>query len=283
MDARQSLDPASPPVEAPQPTAADLRRAVLIRLRQHGPSTPDDLGQRPRLRPGRRSSTSSRRSRRPASSPARASATASVDRATATTSPPRPRASCPTNYDGLATGVIAAIEAVGGPDLIDRVFEARRTEARERVATRLAERLPADAPLVDRVRELAVIQDEQGYLCEATLGAGRDDPPGRIQLRHPPRRRRPSDGLCGRARAVPRRTRHRGRPRVAHHGWRALLLLPHRPVGRTGPHRRGRLTAFAEEARADGGRGSGLLALDDLAGCRDEDRRRHVGHVRHER
>ena len=170
MDARQSLDPASPPVEAPQPTAADLRRAVLIQLRQHGPSTPDDLGSA--LGIGRATILHQLQALEAAGLVARESVRHGVGR-------PRHRYDVtaeaqgflPTNYDGLATGVIAAIEAVGGLDLIDRVFEARRTEARERVAARLAERLPADAPLVDRVRELAVIQDEQGYLCEATLGA----------------------------------------------------------------------------------------------------------------
>ena len=37
---------------------------------------------------------------------------------------------------------------------------------------RLAERLGPDVSLVDAVRELAVFQDEQGYLCESDLGAG---------------------------------------------------------------------------------------------------------------
>jgi hypothetical protein len=49
------------------------------------------------------------------------------------------------------------------------VFEARRRMTTERVRERLAERLPADASVVERARELAVIQDEQGYLAEAVL------------------------------------------------------------------------------------------------------------------
>jgi predicted ArsR family transcriptional regulator len=35
----------------------------------------------------------------------------------------------------------------------------------------MADRLSPEARLVDRARELAVIQDEQGYLAEATIGA----------------------------------------------------------------------------------------------------------------
>jgi predicted ArsR family transcriptional regulator len=77
----------------------------------------------------------------------------------------------PTNYDGLANGLLAAIRAIGGEGLVDEVFEERRQRTSERVRQRLADRLPAGAPLVDRARELAVIQDEQGYLAEAVIGA----------------------------------------------------------------------------------------------------------------
>jgi predicted ArsR family transcriptional regulator len=76
----------------------------------------------------------------------------------------------PTNYDGLASGLLAAIRAVGGESLVQDVFEERRRISRDRVRQRMAERLPADAPLADRARELAVIQDEQGYLAEAVIG-----------------------------------------------------------------------------------------------------------------
>lgn len=76
----------------------------------------------------------------------------------------------PTNYDGLANGLLAAIRSIGGDGLITGVFDERRRLTRDRVRQRLAERLPPDAPLIDRVRELAVIQDEQGYLAEAQVG-----------------------------------------------------------------------------------------------------------------
>ena len=77
----------------------------------------------------------------------------------------------PTNYDGLANGLLAAIRSIGGEGLVDDVFEERRRRTSDRVRQRLADRLPANAPLVDRARELAVIQDEQGYLAEAVIGA----------------------------------------------------------------------------------------------------------------
>lgn len=77
----------------------------------------------------------------------------------------------PTNYDGLADGLLAAIRAIGGETLVEDVFEERRRLNCAWVRQRLADRLPADAPLVERARELAVIQDEQGYLAEALIGA----------------------------------------------------------------------------------------------------------------
>jgi len=77
----------------------------------------------------------------------------------------------PANYDGLATGLLAAIRSVGGEPLVEEVFEARRRLTGDTVRQRMAERLGPDASLEDRVRELAVIQDEQGYLSSAVLGS----------------------------------------------------------------------------------------------------------------
>jgi predicted ArsR family transcriptional regulator len=76
----------------------------------------------------------------------------------------------PTNYEGLADGLLAAIRAIGGEALVDDVFEERRRRTTERVRQRLADRLPTDAPLAERARELAVIQDELGYLAEVSIG-----------------------------------------------------------------------------------------------------------------
>lgn len=75
----------------------------------------------------------------------------------------------PTNYDGLATDMLAAIESVGGQDLVGEVFRARRVAVEKRYRERLADRLPDGATLAERVRELAVIQDEAGYLCQAAV------------------------------------------------------------------------------------------------------------------
>jgi predicted ArsR family transcriptional regulator len=84
----------------------------------------------------------------------------------------------PSNYDGLAIDLLAAVEQVGGSALVAEVFAARRAQVADRIRFRMAERLPTGAPLVDRVRELAVIQDELGYLADVTL-----EPDGAIRLR----------------------------------------------------------------------------------------------------
>jgi predicted ArsR family transcriptional regulator len=52
---------------------------------------------------------------------------------------------------------------------MDEIFVARRRQSASRMKARLAERLPPGASLVDRVRELALIQDELGYLAQAEL------------------------------------------------------------------------------------------------------------------
>jgi predicted ArsR family transcriptional regulator len=84
----------------------------------------------------------------------------------------------PTDYGGFASGLVKAIEAVGGEDLVEQVFAARRRQIGDRMRRRMAEQLPDDAPLVDRVRILAVLQDEAGYLAEALVA---DD--GAVRLR----------------------------------------------------------------------------------------------------
>ncbi len=75
----------------------------------------------------------------------------------------------PSNYDALASGLLAAIEAVGGDDLLEQVFAARRRQLGDRVREQMTERVAADASLADRVRELAVIQTDNGYLAETIL------------------------------------------------------------------------------------------------------------------
>ncbi len=84
----------------------------------------------------------------------------------------------PTDYDGFAAALLEAIEAVGGDDLVDEVFAARRRQMGVRLQQRLNERVAPGASLADRVRELAVIQDGAGYLAEAIIS-----PDGTVRLR----------------------------------------------------------------------------------------------------
>ena len=85
----------------------------------------------------------------------------------------------PSNYDGLATGLLAAILEVGGATLVEDVFAARRRQAEARLRERMDASLPSDASLEDRVRELARLQDELGYVSEAQV-----DPDGIRLLEH---------------------------------------------------------------------------------------------------
>lgn len=75
----------------------------------------------------------------------------------------------PTDYGGFASGLVKAIEAVGGEDLVEQVFAARRRQIGERVRRRMAERLDDSASLAERVRALALLQDEAGYLADALV------------------------------------------------------------------------------------------------------------------
>ena len=84
--------------------------------------------------------------------------------------------SLPANYDGLATTLLESIAEVGGDDLIEEVFQARRRLLGDRIRARFALALGPSSTLAARVRELAVIQDESGYLCRATAVDGIDGP-----------------------------------------------------------------------------------------------------------
>ena len=150
--------------------SSNLRRALLLRLRHDGPSSPEDLA------------TALGVSRTGVLQQLHALETAGlVSRQAVRHGVGRPRhvydvtAAAqdlfPTNYDGLASGLLAAIRAIGGEDLVDGVFDERRRITRDRIRQRMAERLTPEARLVDRARELAVIQDEQGYLAETLIGA----------------------------------------------------------------------------------------------------------------
>lgn len=164
-----------PPTPAGSPRV--LRREILDRLRREGPASPDQLA----LAIGA--------SRTGVLQQLRAlEQTHFVSRQTLRHGVGRPRhlydvtpdaqELFPSNYDGLAAGLLAAIGAVGGDQLIEQIFQARRRQIGERVRRELDERVGPDAPLIDRVRALAVLQDEQGYLADAVV-----EPDGTILLR----------------------------------------------------------------------------------------------------
>jgi predicted ArsR family transcriptional regulator len=154
-----------------------LRREILVALRRAGPASPDQLA------------ASIGASRTGVLQQLRAlEATGFVSHETVRHGVGRPRhlyditaeaqELFPTNYDGLAAGLLAAIGAVGGDALVEQVFVARRRQIGDRVRRELDDRVGAEAPFVDRVRALAAIQDEQGYLADAVL-----EPDGSIRLR----------------------------------------------------------------------------------------------------
>ena len=153
-----------------------LRRDIVVLLRQVGPSSPDQLAAKLGA------------SRTGVLQQLRALETAQlVTRRTERHGVGRPRHLYdvtadaqdlfPSNYDGLAASLLAAIDAVGGDRLMDDVFAARRRQAAGRMTERLSERLPTGASLADRVRELAAIQDELGYLAQLEMA-----PDGTIRM-----------------------------------------------------------------------------------------------------
>lgn len=156
---------------------SSLRRDLLLRLRLDGPSSPDQLAGR--LGASRTGVLQQLRA---------LEAAHLVSRQTVRHGVGRPRHLYdvtadaqdlfPSNYDALAAGLLAAIGAVGGDELLDEVFAARRRQLGERVRGQMAERAPDRTSLQDRVMELAVIQAEQGYLAEASV-----DLEGTIRLR----------------------------------------------------------------------------------------------------
>jgi predicted ArsR family transcriptional regulator len=150
--------------------ASTLRRAILLHLRRVGPSVPDAI------------STAIGASRSGVAQQLRALDTAGlVTRTSVRHGVGRPRhlyditadaqELFPSNYDGLAMGLLAAILEVGGEALVEDVFAARRRQAEARLREQMDASLPSDAPLVDRVRELARLQDELGYVSEALIDA----------------------------------------------------------------------------------------------------------------
>jgi predicted ArsR family transcriptional regulator len=156
--------------------ASTLRRDLLLRLRVDGPSTPDQLATR--LGASRTGVLQQLRGLEAAHLVSRQTVRHGVGRPRHLYDiTPDAQDLFPANYDGLATGLLAAIEAIGGDDLLEQVFAARRRQLGDRVRDDLGDRLRSGAPLLDRVRELAVIQANNGYLATASV-----DPDGAIRL-----------------------------------------------------------------------------------------------------
>jgi predicted ArsR family transcriptional regulator len=156
---------------------SSLRRAILVHLRQAGPSSPDALSGA--LRASRTGILQQLHALESAGLVTHAAEKHGVGRPRHLYDvTPDAQGLFPTDYGGFASGLLKAIEAVGGDDLVEQVFAARRRQIGDRIRRRMAEEIPVDAPVADRVRLLAVIQDEAGYLAEAIVS---DD--GAVRLR----------------------------------------------------------------------------------------------------
>jgi predicted ArsR family transcriptional regulator len=143
-----------------------LGRAILLALREGGASGPDALAAR--LGMSRTSTLQRLRELEGAGFVARQAIRHGVGRPRHLYDiTPAAQRSLPANYDGLATTLLESIEEVGGDALVEEVFQARRRLLRDRILDRFAARLGPEATLADKVRELAVVQDESGYVCRA--------------------------------------------------------------------------------------------------------------------
>ena len=150
---------------SPPPT---LRREILMHLRQAGPTSPDNLAGA--IGASRTGVLQQLYALEEAGLVSHAAEKHGVGRPRHVYDvTPDAQGLFPTDYGGFASGLVKAIEAVGGDDLVEQVFAARRRQIGDRIRRRLAERLPEDASLADRVRMLAVLQDEAGYLAEAVI------------------------------------------------------------------------------------------------------------------
>ncbi len=158
-------------------TPSSLRRAILVNLRQRGPMSPDALASH--LGASRTGVLQQLHALEEAGLVTHAIERHGVGR-------PRHRYDVtpdaqdlfPADYNGFASGLLEAIVSVGGNELLEEVFAARRRQLGDRLRDRMAERVADDAPLEERVRELAVLQAGAGYLAEAVI-----DDDGSLRLR----------------------------------------------------------------------------------------------------
>ena len=152
------------------PTPAELRRAILLHLRRSGRCSTDAIAVA--LGASRTGVAQQLRALESAGLVAKSPEHHGVGR-------PRnlydvtdeAQGMFPSNYEGLAGGLLAAILEVGGDQLMEDVFAARRRQAEATIRQRLDDALPLAASTAERVAVLARFQDEQGYLAEAVVDA----------------------------------------------------------------------------------------------------------------
>ena len=167
------------PLVTPTPgpgASSTLRREVLYALRTGGPAAPDQVANR--VGASRTGVLQQLRTLESAGLVTRSLSRHGVGRPRHVYDlTPAAQELFPANYGALAQSFLTAIRSIGGEELIRDVFEARRQQLKTRIADRLADRLPPGASLWERVREVAVYEDETGYLGRASR-----DPDGTIWL-----------------------------------------------------------------------------------------------------
>ena len=161
------------PLITPSPgpgASSTLRRDVLYALRTGGPAAPDQVADR--VGASRTGVLQQLRTLETAGLVTRSLSRHGVGRPRHVYDlTPAAQELFPANYGALTQSVLTAIRTVGGDKLIAEVFEARREMLRARIGRRIEERLPANASLWDKVKEVASYQDETGYLGRAIRDA----------------------------------------------------------------------------------------------------------------
>ena len=163
----RTVNPLLTPSPGPGASSA-LRRDVLYALRTGGPAAPDQVADR--VGASRTGVLQQLRTLETAGLVSRTLSRHGVGRPRHVYDlTPAAQELFPANYGSLTQSVLAAIRTVGGDALIEKVFEARREMLRARIQRRIQERLPANASLWEKVKEVASYQDETGYLGRAVL------------------------------------------------------------------------------------------------------------------
>lgn len=162
----RTLTPLVTPTPGPG-ASSTLRREVLYTLRTGGPASPDQVADR--VGASRTGVLQQLRTLETAGLVSRSLSRHGVGRPRHVYDlTPAAQDLFPANYGALAQSFLTAIRSIGGEALIKDVFEARREQLKARIRGRLSERLPSNASLWDRVKEVASYQDETGYLGRAT-------------------------------------------------------------------------------------------------------------------